>query len=512
MRSSPNVAPLAEIGIALSTHCGRLLRCYRMSALMLMLLGGCAVGPDFVTPAAPTETRYTKSPLHQSTSSNIDKHVQHMDASSEVEEKWWTVFNSPKLDLLVQQALLASPTIQASNATLHQSQNNLRAGYGIFFPKIELDAGASRNRSAPTQTGLSNNGSIYNLVTVSGSIGYSLDMFGGERRMVEGLQAQADFQRNVTIAAYLSLTANVVNTSIARAAYQNEIRLTQQLIALEIEQLAASMAQFKAGTIPYSSVLLVQSAIAANQSSLAPLKLKYDQSEHLLAILEGIVPANANLTDIEFAEIMLPSNLPLSLPSNLVRQRPDILEAEAQLHAASANIGVATAAMFPSISLSGSYGAAGTNVNNLSLPGGRFWSFGPSIAIPIFQGGTLWFQRKAAINAFEAAQANYRQTVLLAFAQVADTLNGLEHDAENNQAQRESQSIAQENSRLVHVNYTAGLVAYLDVLTADVQLHQAKISYLQTVVQNYQDTVALYVALGGGWWNSDKTALIGEKP
>jgi len=337
-------------------------------------------------------------------------------------------------------------------------------------------------------------------------------MFGGERRMVEGLQAQADFQRNVTIAAYLSLTANVVNTSIARAAYQNEIRLTQQLIALEIEQLAASMAQFKAGTIPYSSVLLVQSAIAANQSSLAPLKLKYDQSEHLLAILEGIVPANANLTDIEFAEIMLPSNLPLSLPSNLVRQRPDILEAEAQLHAASANIGVATAAMFPSISLSGSYGAAGTNVNNLSLPGGRFWSFGPSIAIPIFQGGTLWFQRKAAINAFEAAQANYRQTVLLAFAQVADTLNGLEHDAENNQAQRESQSIAQENSRLVHVNYTAGLVAYLDVLTADVQLHQAKISYLQTVVQNYQDTVALYVALGGGWWNSDKTALIGEKP
>jgi NodT family efflux transporter outer membrane factor (OMF) lipoprotein len=221
----------------------------------------------------------------------------------------------------------------------------------------------------------------------------------------------------------------------------------------------------------------------------------------LLATLEGVVPSRATLPDIDLTGLLLPPDLPVSLPSDLVRQRPDILSAEAQLHVASANIGVATAAMFPSFSLSGAYGAASSSLGNLSSSNARFWSIGPSVAVPLFQGGSLWFGRKAAIDAYQQAQANYRQTVLGAFAQVANSLKALEHDAEALQAQVDAQRTADAALRLSQTNYRAGLIAYPEVLVADVQDHEASIAYLQTVAQRQQDTVALFVALGGGWWN-----------
>jgi NodT family efflux transporter outer membrane factor (OMF) lipoprotein len=196
----------------------------------------------------------------------------------------------------------------------------------------------------------------------------------------------------------------------------------------------------------------------------------------------------------------------VSVPSDLARQRPDILSSEAELHAASANIGVATAAMFPSIGLSATYGGAGSSFGSLSATNGRFWSIGPSVSIPVFQGGKLWYGRKAAIDAYQAALANYRQTVLDAFAQVADSLKALEHDAQALQAEADAQRAAGEALKLLQINYRAGLVAYLDVWAADVQLHLATIGYLQAVGQRYQDTVALFVALGGGWWNESRPA------
>jgi NodT family efflux transporter outer membrane factor (OMF) lipoprotein len=245
----------------------------------------------------------------------------------------------------------------------------------------------------------------------------------------------------------------------------------------------------------------MRSLIATNQASLAPLEQKASQAEHLLATLEGVMPAEATLPDIDLNELALPTDLPVSLPSDLVRQRPDILAAEAQLRVASANIGVATAAMYPSFNLSGTYGAAGSSLDKLSAGTGRFWSIGPSATIPVFQGGSLWYGRKAAIDAYQQSQAIYRQTVLSAFAQVADALKALEHDAEALQAQSEAQRSASEAVRLLQANYRAGLVAYLEVLVADVQFHETSIAYLQAVAQRHQDTVALFVALGGGWWN-----------
>ena len=475
-------------------------------ALAAVLLSACAVGPDFVRPAPPAEDRYTSEPQTAATLA-ADGQVQRFKSDTAVAADWWRLFKSAQLDAMVQQAIANSPTLAASEASLRQSQDNLRAGYGVFYPQVDAAADASRNRTASAETGLKTPGSIYNLVTASATIGYTLDVFGGERRTVEGLRAQTDFQRNANIAAYLTLSANVVNTSIARAAYAAQIRAITQLIAMEIEQLDATKAQVNAGTSAYSTVLSMRSAIASNQALLAPLRQKVDQSEHLLATLEGVTPSQASLPDLELSALTLPSDLPLSMPSDLVRQRPDILEAEAQLHVASANIGIATAAMFPSFSLTGNYGAAGSSLGNLSTASGRFWSIGPAISIPLFRGGSLRYGRKAAIDAYQASQANYRQTVLTAFAQVADTLKALEHDAEGLQAQAEALRTAEEALHLLQANYRAGMVAYLDVLTADVQYQQASVSYVQAVAQRHQDTVALFVALGGGWWTTPgKTA------
>jgi NodT family efflux transporter outer membrane factor (OMF) lipoprotein len=476
----------------------------------LALLGGCAVGPNFVRPAAPDTDRYTHEAQPEATV-KADGQAQHFTPGTDIPADWWRLFKSPQLDAVVRQAISNNPTLQAAEASLRQSQDNLRAGYGLYFPQGQAGASASRQLTAPVQQGSQSSGSIFNLFTASGTISYTLDVFGGKRRTVEGLRAQADSQRYESKAAFLALSANVVNTSVARSAYMAQIRATEQLIELENQQLHLAETQVRAGTAPYSTVLSVRSLISANQALLAPLEQNASQAEHLLAMLEGVVPSKANLPDIDLAELSLPADLPLSLPSDLVNQRPDILSSEALMHLASANIGIATAAMFPSFSLSGTYGGASTTLANLSAVS-KFWSIGPTATTPVFQGNSLWYVRRASIDAYQQSQATYRQTVLGAFEQVADSLKALEHDAEGLQAQVEAQRAAGEALNLLQVNYRAGLVAFPDVLTADVQFHQATIGWLQALAQRHQDTVALFVALGGGWWNEARPAAKMEAP
>jgi NodT family efflux transporter outer membrane factor (OMF) lipoprotein len=478
---------------------------------MLTTLGACAVGPDFVRPTPLGSDRYTVEPMPPATVAADDK-SQRFTSGAMLDADWWRLFKSAQLDAVVQQALANNPTLQASEASLRQSQHKLRAGYGVFFPHVGADLDATRERFAPLQVGLRTPASVFNLITLSGTIGYALDIFGGERRTVEGLKAQVDYQRYASKAAYLTLSANVVNTCIARAAYVAEVRTTEQLIELQKQQLQSTEVEVGAGTAPYSDALSLRSLIAVNQATLAPLKQQISQTEDLLATLEGVVPSKVALPDIDLTGLSLPIDLPVSLPSDLARQRPDILASEAQLHAASANIGVATAAMFPSVSLSATYGESGSSFGTLSAANSRFWSIGPSATIPVFQGGTLWYGRKAAIDAYQAAQGTYRQTVLDAFAQVADSLKALEHDAQALQAEADAQRAAGEALKLLQVSYRAGLVAYLEVWAADVQFHEATIGYLQAVAQRHQDTVALFVALGGGWWNSPPTAGSGNRP
>lgn len=461
-------------------------------------LAGCAAGPDFARPATPDVQRYTRAPLpaQLGTAQGL---AQRLVPDADLAADWWRRFKSPALDAAVARALANSPTLQSAEAKLRVAQDNLRAGNGVFFPRLDAGLGAERARSAPGLQGSTAPVSIFNLVTLSGSISYPLDLFGAERRTVEGLGALVEVQREARQAAYLTLTANVVNACIARAGYLAQIRSTEALIALETEQLRGIDAQVRAGTAPYANLLSQRSLIAGNRALLAPLRQRAAQAEHLIAQLQGELPSQSTPPAIELDSLALPTDLPLGVPSELVRRRPDILAAEAQLHAASGNVGVATAAQYPSFTLDASYGSAGASLAKLFGAAGRFWSIGPSLTAPLFHGGALRAQRQAAVDAFDAAQADYRQTVLAAFAQVADALRALEADAQSLQAQSESEQDARESLALLQANYRAGVAAYVDVLTADAQYHTASIATLQAVVQRHQDTVALFVALGGGW-------------
>lgn len=475
----------------------------RMGALVLCSTLGCAVGPNFEHPKPPSIESYTTGTTPSATIP-ADGKAQRFEQGAKIVADWWRLFNSPKLDAVVKEAITNNQNLQATQASLRQSQDILRAGYGVFYPQLNAGFEASRQKTSSAATGGNTPSSIFNLFTLSATVSYALDVFGGERRAVESLGAQVDFQHAVVMATYITLSGNVVNAMIAQAGYQEQIKATEELIILQREQVRLTEAQAQAGIVPYANLLSLQIQVAALEATLPPLRQKLSQTEHLLATLVGRTPAEWAPQQVELADLTLPGELPITLPSQFVRQRPDILAAEAQLHSASAEIGVATAALFPSFTLNGAYGVGSTTSNNLFKSNSSFWNLGANISAPLFRGGTLWFERQAALDAYQLSLANYRQTVLNAFAQVADILRALEHDAELVHAQSRALGAAEEALRLIQTNYEAGTANYVQVLIANGQYHQAKIGYLQALAQRYQDTAALFVALGGGWWNAEE--------
>jgi len=471
---------------------------------------GCAVGPDFVRPEPPRVERYTYG-AEPTVTTPAEGQAQRFEVNATVVADWWRLFNSSKLDDVVKEAMANNQTLQAAQASLRQSQDNLRAGYGVFYPQLDATFDAARLKSSPVRFNGNATSSIFNLYTLAGTVSYALDVFGGNRRAVENLQAQVGFQRYTLLGTYLALSGNIVNTVIAAVAYRAEIEATEQLISAEKEQIRITEAQVEAGTVPYVNVLSINSQLAATEATIPLLQQKLSQADHLLAILVGRSPAEWTSPRFDLADLTLPIDLPITLPSELVRQRPDILAAEAQLHSASAEIGVATAALFPSFTLNGTGGLNNTSITSLFTSASSFWSLGANVAAPLFHGGTLLSQRAAAIEGYRESLANYRQSVLSAFAQVADTLRALEHDADALQAQSNAVQTAEEALRLIQANYQAGIANYLQVLIANGQYHQAKIAYFQVLAQRFQDTVALFVALGGGWWNAKGKVLVSSE-
>jgi NodT family efflux transporter outer membrane factor (OMF) lipoprotein len=464
----------------------------------MFLLSGCAAGPDFVKPEAPAAKSYVREvhPEHDGVGQSFDEGVGPA-------AYWWKSFGSSQLDAVVARGLVDNPGLQAAEARLRASRQNLIAGAGIFYPQVSTTFTQSREAASPTVSGGS--GAIVNLSTLSASVSYALDLFGGQRRGVEALGAQVEVQQAQTLGAYMTLTGNIVNASIAIAAWREELDELDQLIAIERDQLSIATKQNQAGIATYSSVLALQNQLASLEASIPPVKQKLSQAEHLLATLVGKTPSEWETPDLRFSGISLPVSVPLSLPSELVRQRPDILAAEAELHATNAEIGVATAALFPSFTLTGGYGRTGNQPHELSDPVNRFWSVGGNVVQPIFNGGTLRAKRRAAIDMRDQALALYRQTVLGAFAQVADLIRALEHDAEAVQAESKALESTRLSLDLINANYRAGMVNYLQVILADIQYRQARIGYLEARARQMQDTAAMYVALGGGWQN-DTTA------
>jgi NodT family efflux transporter outer membrane factor (OMF) lipoprotein len=472
------------------------------AACLALAMNACAVGPDFVRPDAPKVDGYVRGSAEGTATANGQ--AQRFNPGGRLDPDWWRLLGSEPLDTLIAEVLTRNPTLEAAQATLRQSQDSLRAGYGVFWPSIGYDATAARERFNPASFGQAVPAQSFNLFTLSASVSYVLDVWGGDRRQVEALAAQRDQQRFNALATYLMLASNAANTAIARSAYLEQIAATEDLVARQKEQVDIAQTQARAGIAPYANVLSLVSQRDATLATIPPLRQKIDQSEHLLAALSGHTPGDWSAPDIPLAGLKLPVDVPLSLPSQLVRQRPDVLAAEAQLHQSNALVGVATAALLPRLSLTPSLGLTAGSLSNQSTSNDFVWNLGAGIAGPLFQGGTLWYQRRAAIDAKAAAIANYRQTVLSAFQQVADSLRGLQHDAEDLAAQTEAVESAKQALDLVQANYDAGLANYLQVLTADEQWLQARLGYIQAVAQRLQDTVALYVALGGGWWNAPK--------
>jgi len=478
-----------------------------LAAAAAVALTACAVGPNFVRPAPPAADHYAPG-SDPTTTAEAAGEAQRFDRGARLSGDWWTLFGSEELDGLMKDAAAGNQTLQAALASLRSSQDNLRAGYGIFYPQLGLDAAASRQRVTLVRFGQTNSAAtIFNLFSLSGTISYALDVFGGQRRTVESLQAQADAQAYTAAAAYVTLTANVVDTVIARASYAELARATEDLVGDQREQVEITEAQAEAGTVPYASALALRSQLSSVEATIPPLEQRVSQADHLLATLAGRLPSEWKAPPVGLSDLKLPESLPVSIASDFVHQRPDILVAEARLHQASAEVGVATAALFPNITLNASLGGNNTTLNTLFSPQGIFWSVGAGLAAPLFQGGTLVQKRRAAIDAYDQAMSDYRQSVLVGFSQVADVLRALENDADALAAEERAMSSADEALRLVRANYDSGVSNYVQVLIAFAQYHQARIGYVQARAQRLQDTVALFVALGGGWWDSGRSLL-----
>ncbi|WP_458763917.1 efflux transporter outer membrane subunit [Cupriavidus basilensis] len=467
-------------------------------ALILALLGGCAVGPDFVRPEPSVPASYTHDGDTARTAPGDGVSQSFLEGAT-LPADWWRMFGSAALDGAMTRALAGNPTLQAAQANLRQSEAAMRAGAGVFYPQLDAAAGATRQAASPVRFGQAGPGTVFNLFSLSATVSYTLDLFGLNRRTVEALSAQVDLQRQTLGAAYLALTGNLVNTVVAQAGYAAQIQSTTELAALVREQVEITRAQVQAGTTAHASELSLAVQLAALEATLPALRQKLEQADHLEATLSGQYPAEGEPVAVTLETLRLPADIPRLLPAELVRRRPDVLLAEAQLHVASAEVGVATAAMFPAITLSAGYGRESLEIGTLFGGSSAVWSLGAGLTAPLFHGGELYYRRQAALAQMEAAQAGYRQVVLAAFGQVADALRALEHDGELVEATRHGRDLAHEALQEILANFQGGTAGYLQVLVADAQFHQADIGYLQARTQRLQDTVALFLALGGGW-------------
>ncbi|KAF1061910.1 RND transporter [Burkholderia gladioli] len=476
---------------------GRLGRAPAIAAL----LAGCTVGPDFVAPSPPQVSRYLP-PTAEAANAPAwrgDGRTQFLSEAKPMRRDWWSGFASREIDSAVADALTGSPTLEGAQATLRRSQHALLAGQGIFFPQADAQAGASRQRYAPLQTGQPLPATIFNLFTLTAAVSYTFDLWGGQRRLVEALAADVDARRAALAAAYLMLSANVVNTMIARAAYHDAAATTRDMLALLDEQIRLTRIQATAGVTTEGAVVALQSQRASLAATLPAIDLGHGQADDLLALLAGRHPAEWRAPELRLEAITLPAELPATVPSSLARRRPDIQQAEAELHIASAQVGTATAALYPELTLSASGSLDGASASRLFSPAGRAWGIGAGLSAPLFRGGTLWNQRRAAQDALALADANYRQVVLKAFSQVADSLRALAGDAQAVDARADAMTASRTTLRLAQVGLDSGVGSDLQVLAADLQYRQARLAWLQAVAQRLQDTVAFYVALGGGW-------------
>ncbi|CAB3766655.1 Outer membrane protein OprM [Paraburkholderia humisilvae] len=472
--------------------------------LPALLLAGCMVGPDYRTPAPPPTDSYTTAPLPDQTASapGASGVPQHFASGEDIPAAWWTLFHCEPLDALIRQALANSPNIASARAALRQSRENLSAQFGgTLLPHVDAQLNATREKFNGITFGEPQFTEDLNLYNSSVSVSYALDLWGGARRGVEAARSQVDYQRYQLQAAWLALTANIVTAAVKEASLRAQIEATEEIAKEEDAQLTTLKKQFELGGIGRTDVLTQQTLLAQTRATLPPLRQQLDQVRHQLAVLSGSPPSDPSVPEFRLDMFSLPQTLPVSVPSALVRQRPDILSADATLHQASAQVGVATANMYPQITLSASYGTQSLTPAELFRAESVVWSVGAGVLQPLFRGGQLLSQKRAAVAAYEEADAQYRQTVLLAFQNVADSLRALDHDASGLRAQTEAWQSASDALDMARGQYKLGGISYLSLLVTQRQYQQTVVDLAQAQAARYADTAALFQALGGGWWN-----------
>jgi NodT family efflux transporter outer membrane factor (OMF) lipoprotein len=469
------------------------------------------VGPDFERPAAPDVSGYTSAPLAQQTASSdvaggeAQRFVQGLD----IPGQWWTLLHSAALNTLIEEALNNNPTLPAAEAALRQARENVYAAEGAFFPTAVVSYSPSSNKTATgvTFTGASSGSPYFTLHTAQVVVAYAPDVFGGTRREVESLAATAEFQRFQLEAAYLTLTSNVVAAAVQEASLRGQIAATEEIIKIQTGSLDILRKQFELGQVAGADVAAVEATLAQAQATLPPLQKQLAVQRDLLTALIGRLPSQERAEKFNLASLQLPQEVPLSLPSKLVEQRPDIQSAEAQVHSASAAIGVAVAARLPQFTLTGNAGTTANQINQLFItPGTAFWTVAGNVAQTVFDAGTLLHKQRAAEAAFDQAAAMYRSTVITAFQNVADSLHALQSDAETLKAAYAAERAASKSLEIARRQLQLGAIGYLGLLTAENTYNTALLALVQAQAARYADTAALFQALGGGWWNRQDVA------
>ncbi|MHA6205426.1 efflux transporter outer membrane subunit [Dyella soli] len=482
------------------------------AALASALVAGCAVGPDFKRPAVPAVSGYTEQPVTTTaaTAGVTGGAAQHFAQGSDVSGDWWTLFHSRPLNDLIEQSLANNADLKAAQAALAVARENALAQRGTYYPSVAASFSASRQRQAGTIAPTpSSNAFQYNLFTPQVSVSYVPDIFGLNRRTVESVQAQEQSVRFQTIATQITLSTNVVAAVVQLAALQTQVDATRELVDINTRMVKILREQLAKGYASGLDLAAQESQLEQVNATLPPLIKQLAQQRDLLAVLVGRFPDQASIAHFDLDSLQLPEELPLSLPSALVAQRPDVLQAEANLHAASAQVGVAIANRLPNIVLSGNVGSTALSMGQLFKSGTEFWAIGADITAPIFQGGTLLHQERAAKAAYVQAAEQYRSTVLTAFQNVADTLAALEQDAAGLKAAAAATEAARRTLDLSQRQVTAGYANYLALLNAEQSYQQARINLVQAQASRYADTAALFQALGGGWWN--RAELVQDK-
>jgi NodT family efflux transporter outer membrane factor (OMF) lipoprotein len=480
-------------------------------ALIVGVLAGtlqaCAVGPNFKRPTPPNAPGYGSAPVQGQTAAaeGVGGGAQTFVAGMDIPSQWWTLFKSPALDQLVEQALKGNPDVDAAKAALRQAHELYSAQRTSFFPTVQGEFSGLRAKNAvgtiANPTNLPQANPYYNLYTAQLSVSYLPDVFGATRRQVEIAKAQEENNRFQLEAVYLTLSSNVVVTAVQEASLRGQVDATLRLLELQHQLTDTVQRQRALGTASDLDVLAQQSAEAQTAQSLPPLQKQLGQTRDALTALLGRLPSEEPTQTFHLRDLTLPAELPVSLPSRLVEQRPDVRQAEENMHAASAAVGVALANMLPQFAISGDLGSSALKVGDLFSPYTGFWDAGASLTQTLFDAGALLHKRRAADAALDQAAAQYRAAVILACQNVADSLRALQADADALKASAEAERAARVTFDLAQRQRELGTVSWVAVLNAEQSYRTAQLALVQAQANRYSDTAGLFQSLGGGWWN-----------